>query len=168
VSFELRDVSLADASIFEMPFLYFTGTTDFQLSEQERANLKKFLQNGGVILAEAGEGRQTFDAAFRAELAKIFPERQLQPIPATSDLFKAPVNCSVVKARPALAAKNKNQIDMTPQIYGMEINGTMAVIYSPNDLSAGWERAIAPYAVGYEAQDSTSIGVNVLTYAITH
>ena len=168
VSFELRDVSLADGSIFEMPFLYFTGTTDFQLSEKERTNLKKYLQNGGVILAEAGEGRQTFDAAFRAELAKIFPERQLQPLPASHDLFKAPLNCSVVKARPALAAKNKNQIDMTPQIYGLEINGTMAVIYSPNDLSAGWERALAPYAVGYEAQDSTAIGVNVLTYAITH
>src|SRR5207244_424443 len=29
VSFELRDVKLSDPAIFEMPFLYLTGTTDF-------------------------------------------------------------------------------------------------------------------------------------------
>ena len=47
-----------------------------------------------------------------------------------------------------------------------ELNGALAVIYSPHDLSAGWERAIAPYAVGYEAADSTVLGVNVLFHAV--
>jgi hypothetical protein len=168
VSFELRDVSLTDSAIFEMPFLYFTGTTDFELSEDECAALRRFLQNGGVLLVESGEGRPSFDAAFRQQIAKVLPGRQLTPIPQNHELFKKPLNTSVVKARPALAVKHGNQIEMSPELYGIELNGTLDVIYTPNDLSAGWERALAPYAMGYEAQDSTALGVNVLYYAVTH
>lgn len=53
-------------------------------------------------------------------------------------------------------------------MYGIDVNGSLGVIYSPNDLSAGWERALAPYAVGYEAPDSTALGGSALFYAVTH
>jgi hypothetical protein len=168
VSFELHNVELTDASIFEMPFLYLTGTTDFAFNEQERANLRKFLMNGGVLFAEAGEGRKTFDAAFRQEIAQILPGKQLQPLPSNHELFRQPKDVTTVKARPALAARKGNQIDESPEVYGVDVNGSLGVIYTPNDLSAGWERAIAPYAAGYEPQDATAIGLNVLYYAVTH
>jgi len=168
VSFELRDVSLTDAAIFEMPFLYFTGTTDFVLTDEERANLRRYLANGGVLFAEAGEGRQSFDVAFRAEMQKVLPGRQLESIPQGHQLFRQPLPVGLVKARPALAAMHGNQIEMPPELYGIELDGSLAVIYSPNDLSAGWERATAPYAVGYEPPDATALGVNVLYYAVSH
>jgi hypothetical protein len=57
---------------------------------------------------------------------------------------------------------------MTPELYGIDMNGSLAVIYTPNDLSAGWERATAPYAVGYEPTGATALGINVLYYAVTH
>lgn len=168
VSFQLRDVSLDDAAIFEMPFLFVTGTTDFTLTEKERANLRRFLMNGGVLFAEAAEGRPSFDAAFREEMAKVLPGRELAALPATHVIFKQPEAIAVVKARAALAARMGNRIEMPPELYGIDLNGSLAVIYSPHDLSAGWERAIAPYAQGYEAADATALGVNVLYYAVTH
>ena len=168
VSFDLRDVALTDAAVFEMPFLYLTGTTDFKFTEQERANLRKFLTNGGVLFAEAGEGRQSFDAAFRQEMAQVLPGRPLQPLPPAHEIFRKPKAIETVKARPALAALRKNQIEIAPELFGIELNGALSVIYTPNDCSAGWERAIAPYAVGYEPQDATALGLNVLYYAVTH
>lgn len=168
VSFELRDVSLDDAAIFEMPFLFVTGTVDFTLTEKERANLRRFLMNGGVLFAEAAEGRQSFDASFRAEMAKVLPGSELAALPANHPIFKQPENVVTVKARAALAARSGNRIEMAPELYGIDLNGSLAVIYSPHDLSAGWERAIAPYAQGYEAADATALGVNVLYYAVTH
>jgi len=117
---------------------------------------------------EAGEGRKSFDTSFRQEIAQVLPGKQLQPLPANHELFRLPNDVSTVKARPALAARNGNQIDMSPEMMGIEVNGTLAVIYTPNDLSAGWERAIAPYAAGYEPADSTALGLNVLYYAVTH
>ena len=151
-----------------MPFLFLTGTTDFTLSEQERANLRKWVLNGGVLFVEAGEGRASFDTAFRSELAQVLPGKQLTPIPVSHEIFRQPKGVATVKARPALAAKRNNQIDLPPELLGVDINGTLSVIYSPHDLSAGWERAIAPYAAGYEPADATALGLNVLYYAVTH
>ena len=168
VSFELKDVSLTDPRIFDMPLLYFTGTTDFILTDEERANLRQFLLKGGVLFAEAGEGRVSFDAAFRAEMARVMPEQQLALLPPGHALFRRPMAINVVKARPALAAKSNNQTEVAPEMYGMDVNGSLGVIYSPHDLSTGWERAIAPYALGYEAPDATALGIGALFYAVTH
>ena len=168
VSFELRDVSLTDAAIYEMPFLYMTGTTDFVLTEAEVDALRRFLNNGGVLLVEAGEGRQSFDAAFRQQIAKVLPGKTLSALAAGHEIFTKPLNAAVVKARPALAVRRENQIEMAPELFGIELNGTLSVIYTPNDLSAGWENALAPYALGYESKDATALGVNILYYAVTH
>jgi hypothetical protein len=166
VSFELNQVSLADASVFAYPFLYLTGTTDFTFSETERANLRRFLSNGGVLFVEAGEGRPSFDAAFRQEMTQVLPGRSLAPLPAGHLLFREPMGVASVKARAALAAKRSNQVEMAPELLGIELNGTMSVIYSPFDLSAGWEGALAPYALGYEAADAKNLGINILFSAV--
>ncbi|XHR29263.1 MAG: DUF4159 domain-containing protein [Chthoniobacteraceae bacterium] len=168
VSFDLRDVALTDPAIFEMPFLFMTGTTDFSLTEAEINALRRFLNNGGVLLVEAGEGRATFDGAFRSLIAKVLPGKPLTPLPAGHEIYTKPLNASVVKARAALAVKRDNKLELPPELYGVELNGTLSVIYTPNDLSAGWEQAPAPYALGYEAKDATALGVNVLYYAVTH
>lgn len=168
VSFDLRDVRLTDQTIFQMPFLYLTGTTDFTLTEQERANLRRFLTNGGVLFVEASEGRPSFDGAVRQELAQVLPGRKFEALPKTHSLFREPSKVEAVKARPALAALRGNELQQSPELYGIELNGSLAVIYCPFDLSAGWERAIAPYAVGYEAADATALGVNVLFHSVAH
>jgi hypothetical protein len=168
VSFELRDVKLSDSAIFEMPFLYLTGTTDFVLTADERANLRRFLMNGGVLFAEAAEGRKSFDQAFRQEMAQVLPGHELRVIPKNHTLFSEPQDVRAMKPRSALAMQRGNPTAIAPEIYGIELNGTMNVIYSPYDLSAGWERAIAPYALGYEPRDATALGVNVLFYALAH
>jgi hypothetical protein len=168
VSFDLRDVSLTDGSLFEMPFVYLTGTTDFSFTEDERGALRKYLSQGGVMFVEAGEGRVSFDQSFRAEIAKVLPGKPLTALPANHELFRQPKGVEAVRARPALAAKKGGQLDVPPELFGVEINGTLGVIYSPNDLSAGWERAIAPYAAGYEPKDAMAIGLNVLYYGVAH
>jgi hypothetical protein len=166
VSFESREVSLSDASMFETPLLYLTGTTDFALGENERANLRQFLMKGGVLFAEAGDGRSTFDSAFRAEMAKLLPDHPMVPVAADSPLLHEPNEAGIVKPRPALAAQLDNRRSTAPELLAAEINGTTAVIYCPRDLSAGWEQAPAPYAIGYEAADSTALGVNILFHAL--
>jgi hypothetical protein len=168
VSLELTEASLDDKAIFNTPFLYLTGSTDFALTDSERANLRRFLENGGMLFVEAGEGRQTFDAAFRVEMQKVLPNHPLSPLPPDSTLLNQPEKADTVKARAALAALKGNQLDVPTELYGVELNGSYAVIYSPNDLSAGWEQASAPYAVGYQPKDATALGVNVLYYAVTH
>jgi hypothetical protein len=168
VSFESRDVNLTDPALFEMPFLYLTGTTDFAFTDAERAALRQFLAKGGVLFAEAAEGRPSFDAAFRQEIGRILPGRPLVALPPDHPLFQQPLNATAARVRPALAARRNQQREQRPEMYGVELNGSLSVIYSPFDLSAGWERALAPYALGYEPESASALGVNVLYYAVTH
>jgi hypothetical protein len=168
VSFDLRPVALTDGALFEYPFLYLTGTTDFQLNGAERARLTQFLANGGTLFAEAGEGRPSFDMAFRHEMGAIFPEHPLVRIPPEHALFAQPNAVGAVRARPALAHRLEDKAEVPPELYGIEVNGSLVVIYSPKDLSAGWERAVAPYAFGYESADATRLGVNILFHAMAH
>jgi hypothetical protein len=167
VSFDVRDVSLTDPAIFEIPFLVLTGTTDFSLTEAERSQLHRYLANGGVLFAEAGDGRHSFDSSFREEMSKVLPGSTLEALPQDHPLFSQPEKLVALKPRPALAADLKSQGGIPPQLEGISLNGSLAVIYSPYDLSTGWERAIDPYARGYEAADSTALGVNILYYAVT-
>ena len=166
VSFEWREVSLADASMFETPMLYLTGTTDFTLGENERTNLRQFLLKGGVLFAEAGDGRSTFDTAFRAEMARILPDHPLVRVPPTATLLHQPNEVATVNVRPALAAQLNQQRTTAAEVFTTEINGATAVIYCPRDLSAGWEQAPAPYAIGYEPAGSMGLGVNILFHAL--
>ena len=161
VSFEWREVSLTDASMFETPLLFLSGTTDFTLGETGRANLRRFLLRGGVLFAEASDGRPSFDASFREEMAAVLPEHPLTPVPADSPLFREPHAIPTVQVRPALAALLDG-----PELLTCDIHGVTAVVYSPRDLAAGWERAPAPYALGYEAEDATALGVNILFHAL--
>jgi hypothetical protein len=87
-------------------------------------------------------------------------------VPATSTLLHQPNEVGTVKTRPALAAQLDNRRSTTPELFAADVNGTSAVIYSPRDLSAGWEQAPAPYAIGYEAADATALGVNILFHAL--
>jgi hypothetical protein len=121
---------------------------------------------GGVLFAEASDGRSTFDTAFRAEMAKILPDHPLLPVVGDSKLLHEPNDLNSVKAWPALVAQLGKSRSTAPELYSIDINGTTAVIYCPRDLSAGWEQAQAPYAIGYEAADSTALGVNILFHAL--
>jgi len=166
VSFEWRDVRLADASLLDTPFLWLTGTTDFSFSEAERTNLRQFLLKGGVLFAEAGDGRATFDKAFRTEMAQVFPDQPLTRLAPGSPVFRQPNDVARLKPRPGLAAREGKQGDVAPEMWAVEVNGTPVVYYCPFDLSAGWEQAPAPYAVGYESTGATALGVNILYQAL--
>ena len=68
---------------------------------------------------------------------------------------------------PALAAQIGSPTAM-PRLEGVEIEGHLAVIYSPFGLAGGWEMSQNPYAHGYDEASAVLLGQNILMYAITH
>ena len=55
----------------------FSGNDSFTLPQKERENLKKYLLNGGFILASPGCSDESWDASFRRELKICFPDQKL-------------------------------------------------------------------------------------------
>ncbi len=167
VKFERRELKLSDPHLFDAPLLYMTGHEDFTLQPAEIAALREYLNKGGLLFAEACCGRTAFDHAFREIIGQVLPGQPLTRIGEKSPLFSLPNRIGEVGVTPALAAQLGNRSTTEPQLYGIEVNGHYAVIYSPYGLAGGWELSQNPYAYGYEDAGAVAIGENVLMYAIT-
>ena len=159
VKFARQELRLSDKAIFDVPMLYLTGHEDFRFTAAEAANLRQFLQNGGLLFAEACCGRRAFDQAFRREIAKVLGGTGLTPIAAGSPLFTLPNKVPAVGVTPALAAQLGGKAAATPALLGAELNGHYAVIYSPYGLAGGWELSPNPYAFGCDAPSSLALEI---------
>ena len=54
----------------------------------------------------------------------------------------------------------------TPLLEGLEIDGRIAVILSPYDLSCALEKGVSLECKGYIPADAARIGANVLLFAL--
>ena len=166
VKFGLKEMRLSDPNIFNAPLLYLTGHEHFELGDKEMTMLRKYLDSGGFLFAEACCGRKGFDLAFRRLMQQVLPSHALQRIAGNDTLFSIPNDVRTVGVTPTLAAdlgKNASQ----PWLEGIDIEGHYAVIYSPLGLAGGWEMSQSPYARGCNSVGSLQIGQNVLMYAVT-
>ena len=166
VKFTLTEMRLTDPGVFDSPLLYLTGHEAFQLSANEKAALKRYLENGGFLFAEACCGRKGFDMSFRRLVKEIFPAHGLQRMAANSQAFKYPNEVSMVGVTPTLM-QDLGQAGIQPVLEGIVIDGHCAAIYSRFGMAGGWEMSQSPYARGYNDVGSIKTGQNILMYCVT-
>ena len=166
VKFALKELRLSNKAIFDAPLLYMTGHESFQLSSAEILQLRKYLENGGLLFAEACCGRKGFDQAFRRMIRQAMPSHSLQSIDEGDLVFTYPNDVRAVGVTPTLSA-DLGRAAIPPRVEGMDLDGHYAVIYSPLGMAGGWEMSQSPYAKGYNALGSVKLGQNILMYAVT-
>jgi hypothetical protein len=156
----------AQPELNHYPFLYMTGHEDFQFSEKAVGRLRRHLSAGGFLLADSCCGNLSFDVAFRRQMARVFPKTPLKPLAPQHPIYRSFWTLDDVALTPRAAA---TYADMTvPYLEGIEIDGTLRVLYSPLDLGNGWEGIPHPYARGYAERHALRIGVNAIVYALSH
>lgn len=169
VRVNLKRVALnaAKDDLSAYPFLYLTGLDDFTLSPQAVAALQQYLHYEGVLLINNGLGLATFDKAVRRELGRVLPGAKLVRIAPDHELFHSLFPLRKVRYSPALT-KDKPELNDQPFLLGVVIGGDLRVIYSPFDLEAGWLGAYYPLIRGYEPIWAQQLGMNIITYIMTH
>jgi len=166
VQFKRQVVDPGDPALFRHPVAYITGLRDFKLTDAQVTNLRAYLAGGGVLVADAAAGMTAFDVAFRRELQRVLPNAQLASLPLDSPLYQMPNKVRAVEYSPLVKAQNAGL--NAPALEGIKIDGQLAVIYSPLSLANGWEQLGFAYNRGYADTDAIGIGVNILSYALTH
>jgi hypothetical protein len=167
VKFATKELKLTDPKIFDSPILYMTGHETFTLSPDEIAALRKYLQGGGLLFAEACCGRKAFDASFRALMAQVLPGTQFMMLRQGHPLYRMPNDISSMKVTPACAKSFGNAPAIAPQILTIELDGNPAVIYSPIGMCGAWELSPNKYSNSYLSDDALRLGVNILMFAST-
>lgn len=161
-------VRLAKDDMFKFPFAIMTGEGTFRLLESERRILKSYLMRGGFLLASAGCSSQEWDRSFRQEIGRIFPDKRLTRLKMSHPLFH-----TVFDVRTITLKKGG-----TTQLEGLEIDGKIVLIYSPEGLNdtatagtkgkTGSKGSRCCCCGGNEIKNSREINVNIFTYALTH
>jgi len=148
------------------PLVLLSGHHSFRLTDAQVQALRQYLQRGGFLLGEACCGRVAFDRSFRREIARVFPTQRLQEIAAGDPLYRIPHKIERVQFSRALAVRMRS--GASPSLEGLRVGQSWAVLYSKYGLSCGWQEGSCPYSLSYAPDDSLQMGVNVLTYALSH
>ena len=170
-STEEKSLLPTDANVFRYPVLYMHGRSAFDLSEAGRDRLKTYLENGGVLFADACCGSDPFDRSFREALAEMFPGAPLERLPPDHELFTEEIGFDLSRVRRNAPASGGGALDADvvvgePFLEGVVVNGQVAVVYSKYDISCALERQTTVACAGYLPEDAVRIGINVLRYAL--
>jgi hypothetical protein len=122
------------------PFIFFTGSRDFVLTEKEVTNLQKYVRLGGAIWGDSsvpGRG-SAFDIAFRREMKRVMPDKDkdFEALSPNDPMFRrAPYFPEIKKQPPGLNYYEE-------PVYVMRYYGEIAIIYTANDYGDMWEFGI--------------------------
>ena len=151
-------VRLDAEALFDYPFCVMSGNENFSLNEKERRQLRKFLTQGGFLLASPGCSDEKWDQSFRQEIKVCFPEYPLQKIPMTHPVF------STVNQISRLTEKHGKPV----MLEGLEINGRLVLVYSKEGLNDVEHAKGCCCCGGNEIQNPGKVNVNIFTYAVLY
>ncbi len=122
-----------------------------EIAPAERQKLRDYVDQGGLIFADACCSSIEFDQGFKQLMKEIFPEELLRLRPLSED-------------HPVWRAKHLLNPDVHP-LWGIDRGGRTVVIYSPMDLSCYWNQSeTSPANTG--VIKAIKIGQNVVEYLV--
>jgi hypothetical protein len=165
---QYRPVRLTDEELASCPFLFMTGHYSFELSQREIDGLVAHLRRGGFLLAEACCGRAAFDRSFRALVKKAFPNHELKRLPDNHPIFRGEpgFHLDTIGYKPAALAEDPEL--RRPVLWGLEIGGRLALVYSPYSIGCGLDGHVCYNCKGYLDEDARRLAANILLYTLTH
>lgn len=158
---------------FDLPMLYITGYQAFELRPEEREALREYLISGGTLVGDATLGSPAFTQSFQREIAAMFPNRQLRPLDLDHPVYRgyykyAPVEYFTV------TQGHHTKMQGPPELWGMNLAARTAVIFSPFDMTCGWDEffapapnekvADAPRTKAMMPKDAIRMGINIVAY----
>lgn len=151
------------------PFIFLHGRNRFAFTNEQREAIRKHLDLGGFIFADSICASKEFTESFRKEMSLILANQPLVPIDPSHEIWTNQTYGYKID-RVTLRTKTKSgtfKEEITrPQLEGAEINGRLAVVFSPNDLSCALENTAKSQCTGYTHEDSLKISTNVVLYSL--
>ena len=149
-------VSPGSTDIFQYPFVHMTGHGNVFFSAEESQNLRNYLLSGGFLHIDDNYGMNKY---IRAELKKVFPNKDLQELPATHPIFRS------VFQFPNGLPKIHEHDGLPPQAFGLFEEDRLILLFTfESDLSDGWEDAAVHNDSPEVRLKALKMGANIIKY----
>ncbi len=146
----------------ELPAILFAGHNKFSLNDEVRQRLNRYVLDGGTILADACCGWNDFAESFRKEIELIFPGRPMRKM-----LPEEPVFSSYYKLGNLTYKKGDGTTySDEPCLESIDFGCRSGVIFSPADLTCGWDGHEHPRGLRVVIEEARQVGANLVTYIL--
>ena len=155
------DLGMLSGDPAEVPVLLFSGGRSISFTPGERARLRKYLLDGGMVWFDSVAGSPFFSRSAAGEMRKILPEAPLRRVPADHPVFHL---------AKSLVAGETNRSKAQPfELEGVFLGPRLAAVISPVGLGCGWDNArpeLIADARYYKPAAAVDLGVNLALYAV--
>ncbi|MBN1910442.1 MAG: DUF4159 domain-containing protein [Pirellulales bacterium] len=146
----------------ELPAVLMAGHNSFTLPDEVRPKLVRYVMDGGLILADACCGWTDFADAFRREMEQVFPGRPLRKV-----LPDDPVLSAYYKMGDWTYKKGDGStFTEAPCLETIDFGCRSGVIFSPRDLTCGWDGHEHPRGTRVVIDQARQVGANLVTYLL--
>ncbi|MDQ7917292.1 DUF4159 domain-containing protein [Mesonia sp. MT50] len=160
INTQILNVEPASPELFEYPFIHMTGHGNVYFNAEEAQNLRNYLLSGGFLHIDDNYGMNQY---LRKELVKIFPDKELQEIPATHPIF------SIAFPFPDGLPKIHEHDGKRPQAFGLFENKRLVLLFTyESDLGNGWENPEIHNDPKEVRLKALKMGANIVKYAFEH
>lgn len=167
-------IAASDERLADHPIVFMHGRRAFRFSTDERNALAQYVRRGGFVFADAICASEPFNAAFRAEMKAVLPEASWERLPAGHPIFTtefrgyelASVTLRDPEARDTGDPLTARRSTIAPLLEVLKIDGRIAIVLSPYDISCALENHASLDCKGYIPADAAKIAVNVLLFAL--
>ena len=166
---EVRDVT-ADA-LDGIDLLHISGSESLLLTEEDKAALVEWVDDGGTLFIDAAGGSTSFGEDAETFLVDSFDnaaEALQTPLAMDNDFFTATGWAPTVESGDIawrLSVLERLGPVRGSRLRGIERDGRLAILYSPEDLSAGLAGAKTASIIGYTPETSLSLAARILQHA---
>jgi hypothetical protein len=169
-------LKLTDPELFDFPFLYLIEPGEMTLEEDEVVALRRYLLNGGFLMVDDFWGEREWEN-LAGEMKRVFPDREPQELPLEHEIFHCVYDLKVKPQIPSighfLSGETTERWDAPEAHYRAIFDDKqriMVIICHNTDLGDGWEREGAnhDYFREYSEKYAYPMGINIVTYAMTH
>jgi hypothetical protein len=159
-------ISAASTELLSFPFVFMTGHKLVRFTRDERENLRRFADHGGLLFSDDcnHDVNGLFAKSFEVEMQSTFPDTPLARLPATHPLYNS---FFTFEGPPQTSHELNGWGDNIVHEYlkGIERRGRLAVLYSNKDYGCEWDYDWRNKR--FLREDNTKFAVNVAVYAMS-
>ncbi|NUQ81621.1 MAG: DUF4159 domain-containing protein [Bacteroidetes bacterium] len=155
----VESVDPLSPTLYTFQVLHTTGHGNISFSDTEREALRRYLLNGGFLHVDDNYGMAPY---FRKEISKLFPDRELVPVPASYGLFSAWF------AFPSGLPKIHEHDGKAPEAWGIFEGNRLVLLFTTEcDLGDGWEDPEVHQNPPDKRLAALRMGTNILVWALS-
>ena len=177
-----KTMRFTDPALLDFPFAFMTNAGAISLSDDEKNSLRKYLLNGGFLMADDFWATAEWNH-LRETMKEVLPDREPIELTLDHELFHLVYSFEKLPQVPSIRAWQRGLTyeswhgpyengDTSPHFWGYfdDQKRLMAVFCQNNDIADGWEREgeDIEYFLNYSLKYSYPLGINIIVYAMTH